>query len=129
MLEKDQIFNFDSYRAMEEGNLVEIIFHKSRLNVVLNSTDFKNKRVLDSGCGAGVMLIPLAKKGAIMSGIDLSEYAINKGIEHCKKINIKAELKVGDVKNIPFKDNYFDITILGDVLEHITNPEIVRQKE
>lgn len=130
MLKKDQIFNFDIHNAMKKGNLIERFFHKSRLNAILNSTNFNSKKTLDAGCGSGLMLIPLAKKRAIMSGIDLSKYAINILKEHCKKLNIKADLKVGDLKKNNYKDNHFDITILADVLEHIVNPEIaVREAE
>src|SRR3989344_1978493 len=125
---EDQLFETDSYDNMTSGKISERIFHNLRLKQILNATSFDNKKVLEAGCGSGVVVIPLASRGIEIYGIDKSEYAIKKCREYCKSKGLKAELKVADVKKIPFKDQEFDIVILADVLEHVTSPEIAVQQ-
>jgi len=45
-------------------------------NEILNSTNFKNKNVLDIGCGTGNFAYKAAKSGAHVLGIDYSNEAI-----------------------------------------------------
>ncbi len=123
-LKEDQIFETDSYEKMARGKISERIFHRLRFGQILGATSFENKKVLEAGCGSGVVVIPLAARGISVTGIDKSEFAIEKARRYCKERELNARLEVGDVKNLPFNDNEFDIVILADVLEHITNPEV-----
>ena len=65
-------------------------------------------KILDIGCGKGFMLYDFTRliPGISISGIDISEYAINNAKEE-----IKQYLQVGDAKSIPFEDNTFDLVI------------------
>lgn len=74
---------------------------------------------LDVGCGDGrVAQIMGEKLGTRFYGVDISK----KGVELAKKKGVKA--KVADVSdNIPFKDNYFDLVISTEVIEHVTDPD------
>jgi ubiquinone/menaquinone biosynthesis C-methylase UbiE len=123
-LKEDQVFDeVDSYDKMTKGKLSERVFHKMRFKQILTAASFKNKKVLDAGCGSGVVLIPLAEKHIDITGIDKSENTIEWAKKYCKSKGLKAKLFSGDIKKLPFKDSEFDIVILADVLEHITNPE------
>jgi SAM-dependent methyltransferase len=68
----------------------------------------KNSSILDVGCGKGFMLYDFARliPGISVSGIDISEYAINNAKEEIREF-----LQVGDAQSIPFKDNTFDLVI------------------
>jgi len=77
----------------------------------------KDKEVLDLGCGTGVYTKILAKKGAKVKGIDISE----KEIEIAKRINPKIEFKVGNAEKLPYKNEEFDIVLAALVLEHFKN--------
>lgn len=64
-----------------------------------------NYRILDAGCGEGVLVEKLKSKGRIIEGIDLnyeSEY-----------------VKRGDILTMPYNDNTFDVVLLLDVFEHL----------
>ena len=91
------------------------------LNVVhlLENTlgTLENKRILDVGCGDGVLTYFLAKKGAITAGIDLSEIAIEFAKSKLKKFNI--DFKVGSAYTLPYNDNSFDAVVSSDVIEHL----------
>ena len=85
-------------------------------NVISLLGKTKNEAVLDLGCGDGVLSYLLYEKGLKVSGIDLSEEAI----EFAKnKTNNRIEFKVGSVYHLPWEDNSFDIVLSSDVIEHL----------
>ncbi len=54
------------------------------------ATDMKSKKVLDMGCGTGVLAILAAKKGATtVTAIDNDEWAYNNTIENCQRNNVQ----------------------------------------
>jgi 2-polyprenyl-3-methyl-5-hydroxy-6-metoxy-1,4-benzoquinol methylase len=77
-------------------------------------------RVLDVGCGFGYFLKLCDRLFWDTYGVDISNYAIT-----IARKNTKAQLyshDIQDIKKSPFKDNYFDLVTLFDVLEHLTSP-------
>ena len=84
-----------------------------------------NKRVLDVGCASGLLGKELKQqKNCHMVGIEIEERAARKAT------NIYDRVVVADIEyleTIPFSRKYFDIIVLGDVLEHLKNPEKVLQ--
>lgn len=89
--------------------------------------NIKNKTILDVGCEAGYITVQLAKKGAIVTGIDLIKEPIIKLKQTInnepKKIRRRIKLKVADATNLPFKSNNFDLILATEVIEHITQLE------
>lgn len=55
----------------------------------INKQELKEKKVLDMGCGTGILAIEAAKKGAKVTATDIDEEAIKKTIEAAKKEGIK----------------------------------------
>ena len=76
----------------------------------------KGGRVLDIGCGRGVLLGPLADMGLETYGVELSEHAV-RGADPRADIRIAAH-----VRDAGFKDELFDEIILWHVLEHLADP-------
>ncbi|VVB75908.1 Ubiquinone biosynthesis O-methyltransferase [Candidatus Tiddalikarchaeum anstoanum] len=77
----------------------------------------KRKRILDLGCGTGIYAKILAKKGAKVEGIDISE----KEIDIARIENPKISFQVGSVEVLPYKNNSFDIVLSALVLEYLKN--------
>lgn len=77
----------------------------------------KNK-ILDIGCGTGIVLKKLESYGNTF-GVDISDEAIS----FCLKRGIKNIFKA-DILNLPFKNNYFNLITLFDVLEHVNKPSL-----
>ena len=70
----------------------------------------KRMRMLDIGCGTGIILKELSNYGEAY-GVDLSEHAL----KFCRMRGLKNVWK-GSVSNLPFKAGYFDIIGCFDVL-------------
>ena len=81
------------------------------------------KRVLDVGCACGAVLRGLGDAGAIVQGVDLSEYMIQLGRE--KWPDMAPLLKVADAVNLhSFEDGHWDAIHTAQVAEH-WRPELV----
>lgn len=75
-----------------------------------------NSSVLDVGCAKGFMLYELKKAlpGLTISGIDVSQYALDNAIE-----SVKSDLRVADAKSIPFDDNSFDLVVSINTIHNL----------
>ncbi len=71
----------------------------------------KSLKILDLGCGTGRHSIELAKRGYIVSGIDLSESLIRKAKEKAEAAGVKVEFLMQDARKLTF-DNCFDAAIM-----------------
>ncbi|MBI29612.1 MAG: Ubiquinone biosynthesis O-methyltransferase [Alphaproteobacteria bacterium MarineAlpha5_Bin11] len=83
-------------------------------------TPLKGLKIIDVGCGGGLVCEPLAKLGADMLGVDF----VKKNIDVAKKHAIIEGLKIkyisSDIKNLKLKGKY-DVIIILEVIEHITD--------
>lgn len=75
-------------------------------------------RLLDVGCGTGKNSVRLAKAGFDVIGIELSSAGIDAARKHAQKEGQKVLFVQGDVENMPFKDNVFEISFCGLILHH-----------
>ncbi len=75
--------------------------------------------VLDAGCGDGALSRMLAKKGAIVTGTDISEPNIESAKEYAKSEGLDINFLVADIERLPFEESEFDIVVSSHVLEHI----------
>ncbi len=68
----------------------------------------KKPKILDIGCGKGYLLFDFLKviPDAQIFGIDISDYALKNS-----KPEIKDKLVLGNAKDLPFENNYFDLVI------------------
>lgn len=101
----------------KQNNLEAIKLLKNRVPYKI----FKNKLVLDAGCGGGRYSYAIKKLGARkVIGVDYG----NEGLSLAKK-NYKDEknlyFKKCNVHNLSFKNNYFDIVFSNGVLHHTTS--------
>lgn len=87
--------------------------HRAALNMVPPGS------VLDLGCGDGLFLEMLQRKGFEAEGLDASSEAVKK----CIAKGLKAQVYDFTHKPLPYEDNSFDSVVLLDVLEHTYSPE------
>ncbi|HVA33084.1 MAG TPA: class I SAM-dependent methyltransferase [Candidatus Baltobacteraceae bacterium] len=68
-------------------------------------------RVLDVGCGTGVVAITAARLGARVTALDLTPALIERGHEHARVAGVNVEWVVGDAEALPFEDRSFDVVL------------------
>lgn len=94
-------------------------FYRMRLWIPLNlmyALRFRN--LLDVGYGCGIFYPELAKYADRLYGVDIHKDT-DRVRNSLKKYNIQADLKTGDILDLPYDDEQFDGIICISVLEHI----------
>ena len=77
--------------------------------------DVQGLNVLDVGCGTGRMVENLKKFGAKVTGLDVSE----KMLAIAKKHFSTTEFVLGDIEELPFEDESFDMVVATFVIVHL----------
>jgi ubiquinone/menaquinone biosynthesis C-methylase UbiE len=92
----------------------------------IDTTSLDAKEVLDAGCGGGRYTVAWRLLGAGRAvGIDLSPLNIADACERVRQAGIEqVEFKVGNVLDLPFADDSFDIVFSNGVLHHTLNWEM-----
>ena len=85
--------------------------------------EVKGQKVLDAGCGDGVFAIELAKKGAIVCGVDVSEAALDRAQRRVRELKLDQRVSLfnASATQLPFTAGHFDKCICYSVLEHISD--------
>ncbi|MFC1670851.1 bifunctional 2-polyprenyl-6-hydroxyphenol methylase/3-demethylubiquinol 3-O-methyltransferase UbiG [Spirochaetota bacterium] len=77
------------------------------------------------GCGGGYACEEMAKMGASVSGIDQSQKSIEAAKNHALENNLKINYEHCNAENLPYKKNSFHVVMCVDVLEHLTDLDVV----
>lgn len=97
-----------------------------RLAFVAAQTDLTNKKVLDLGCGGGILSEALAKAGAEVTAVDLNEQALNQAINHAKQNDVHINYVCAGIEC--FAESHkaqFDLVTCMEMLEHVPDPESI----
>ena len=86
----------------------------------INNRNIKNLKILDVGCGGGIICEPLARLGAKVTGIDFAPNNIIAAKIHSKKNKLKINYINKDIEKSKL-DEKFDIILMFEVLEHLDN--------
>jgi len=79
----------------------------------------KKGKMLDVGCATGYLLDQARKQGWEVYGVELSAWAVDYAKNKLQLPNITQ----GSLKDANYPENFFDVVILKDVIEHLTDPK------
>ena len=79
-------------------------------------------RLLDVGCGGGLLAEELAHRGCSVTGVDPSEGSLAVARDHAARAGLQIEYQPGVAESLPLPDGAFDAVICCDVLEHVESP-------
>jgi len=85
-----------------------------------------NKKILDVGCGGGILTEGLAREGALLTGVDASQAAIDTAKAHAQSIGLDINYQTSTVEALADTyPAYFDMVTCMELLEHVPDPAAV----
>ena len=82
-----------------------------------------NPKILDVGCGGGILSEALAKAGARVTGLDLSEASVEVAKRHAQSQNLQIDYRYESVQDVADKEaGTFDAIACMEMLEHVPEP-------
>ena len=81
--------------------------------------NIRGKHVLDYGCGHGMAAVVLARRGAIVTGFDLSMGYVEEARRRATANEVVAEFRQADAEHFPFADQSFDAVWGCAILHHL----------
>ncbi len=94
-----------------------------RLDWIQKHAELTGKKVLDVGCGGGILTESMAKVGAQAKGIDLSEKALKVADLHSLETGIAVNYEYISAENLASKEaGQYDVVTCMEMLEHVPEP-------
>jgi len=97
----------------------------SKIQAYIEQICKHNFTVLEAGCGSGLISLELARKRNLkrLVLLDIHEDILEKARNNFNKFKINAEFMLGDVQNLPFRNESFDLVFNEGVIEHLDDME------
>ena len=123
----DEIKKFDDVAQIwwdPEGEMRTLqTINPLRIKFITEKLDEPAPKVLDVGCGGGILSEGLAKMGAKVTGIDLSRASIEVAREHAEQSGLTIDYQVVSVEEIAqSQPESFDVITCMEMLEHVPDP-------
>ena len=110
------------FKPLHKFNPIRISYIKDN---IINSLKLENKekpleriKILDIGCGGGLLSEPMTRLGAVVTGIDASEKNINVAKLHSKKNNLDIEYICTSPEKFQTSTK-FDVILNMEIIEHV----------
>ncbi len=99
-----------------------------RLEWINALAPLSGKRVLDVGCGGGILAEAIAKKGAMVKGIDLSKKALKVADLHSLESGVNVNYELIAAEDLAARESgVYDVVTCMEMLEHVPDPSAVVQ--
>ena len=97
-----------------------------RLRFIDEHAQLNNQRVLDIGCGGGILAEAMARAGASVTAIDLAQAPLEVARVHAMKSEIPVEyIEVSAEELADLRGAHFDIVTCLEMLEHVPEPNLI----
>ncbi len=83
----------------------------------------KGLRVLDIGCGGGLLCEPMTRLGAVVTGVDALEKNLKTAKTHAAQMDLEIDYRHGTIEQLVASgETPFDVVLNMEVIEHVANP-------
>ncbi len=99
-----------------------------RLEWIDKQASLQGKRVLDVGCGGGILSESMARRGASVLGLDLGEAPLAVARQHAEQQGIQIDYRAESVEALAQQQpQHYDVVTCMEMLEHVPDPLSVVQ--
>jgi len=115
---------FRALHDMEElrtGYIASILAQQTGLDVEKGKGPLKKLHVLDVGCGGGLLAEPMARWGAVVTGVDASAEAIRVAQAHAAASNLRIDYRHGTAEDLARAGEQYDVITAFEIVEHVAD--------
>jgi SAM-dependent methyltransferase len=108
--------NLDAFKAAQRAGWahfapLQAITTEPAAHLVRHAGIKAGQRVLDVACGTGVVAVTAARKGARVTGVDLTPELVAAARDNARIASVEIEWHEGDVEQLPFEAAAFDVVV------------------
>lgn len=105
----------------ELGALHDI--NPSRLRYISGRSELRGRRVLDVGCGGGILAEAMSREGAIVCGIDMAEQSLTAARAHQRVSGLDIDYRLSTAEAFIGRSTApYDVVTCMELLEHVPDP-------
>ncbi|MEM7569921.1 MAG: bifunctional 2-polyprenyl-6-hydroxyphenol methylase/3-demethylubiquinol 3-O-methyltransferase UbiG [Pseudomonadota bacterium] len=136
-IDPDEIARFDKvaqtwwdlkgpYKALHALNPARIGYLRDQICFHFGRDSFAARpleglRIVDIGCGGGLVCEPLSRLGAHIMGVDASDQNIGVARAHAQQMDLGITYHAGDAADLIGKEEPFDVVLALEVVEHVAD--------
>ncbi|QEA11692.1 bifunctional 2-polyprenyl-6-hydroxyphenol methylase/3-demethylubiquinol 3-O-methyltransferase UbiG [Comamonas flocculans] len=104
------------------------VINPLRSQFTFDHVDVRGKRVVDVGCGGGILTETLAKAGADVIGLDQSELTLQVARRHAAQAGLSIDYRLQTVETLAQQEpGSYDVVTCLEMLEHVPDPAAIIQ--
>lgn len=84
---------------------------------------FSGLKLLDIGCGGGLICEPMTRLGADVSGVDASEKNIKTAALHAEQSGLEIDYRASTAESLVENKEQFDVVLALEIIEHVVDPD------
>ena len=113
------------FKPLHRLNPVRLSYFKDQICKHFNLNKDTTKpydgiKIIDIGCGGGLVCEPMARLGGIITGIDADENAIEVATNHAEAMGLNITYEQKALEDI---DDQYDVVLALEIIEHVDHPE------
>jgi ubiquinone/menaquinone biosynthesis C-methylase UbiE len=113
----NQIFNDKSRKVTDKFYSIFSLIEQQYVTLLTHQAQGKN--ILEYGCGEGSSAYLIAQNGGQVTGIDISDYAIEQARTKAKNMNLPITFKQMNAEALEFENQSFDLVCGSGIIHHL----------
>ncbi|WP_375640006.1 MULTISPECIES: bifunctional 2-polyprenyl-6-hydroxyphenol methylase/3-demethylubiquinol 3-O-methyltransferase UbiG [unclassified Bartonella] len=114
------------FRPLHQFNPTRLAYIREKICLEFNRdpsslTPFHNLKILDIGCGGGLLSEPMARLGAMVVGVDASQTNIEVAKIHAAQNDLSIDYRTTTAEALANEGEKFDIILNMEVVEHVAD--------
>ncbi|WP_407965747.1 bifunctional 2-polyprenyl-6-hydroxyphenol methylase/3-demethylubiquinol 3-O-methyltransferase UbiG [Bartonella sp. C271] len=117
------------FRPLHNFNPTRLAYIKEKICLTfdrdpISLMPFEGLRILDIGCGGGLLCEPMARLGATVTGVDAAQMNIEVAKIHAIQSGLSIDYRTATAEVLVNKGEQFDVILNMEVVEHVANVDL-----